>query len=137
MTTLIYQDAKSHKFWTVEQHEKELHLRWGKVGSQGQSRTKDFANVEGATLEKDRLIKEKQKKGYVLDEAPPAPAVQVEASAPVETAPVTQTGQHPPWLLDSEAIPFPESMAATAFSHRLLPTPALQAYCARYCILNT
>ena len=128
MTTLIYQDAKSHKFWTVEQHEKELHLRWGKVGSQGQSRTKDFANVEGAALEKDKLIKEKQKKGYVVEEGTPAPTAQVKASTPVEAAPATQTGQRPPWLLDSEAIPFPESMAATAFSHRLLPTPARQAY---------
>lgn len=128
MTTLVYQDAKSHKFWTVEQHEQELHLCWGKVGSQGQSRTKSFANADGAALEKDKLIKEKQKKGYVIEEETHAPAPHVAASAPVEASPVTQRGQRPPWLLNSEAIPFPENIAVWAFSHRLLPTPTWYTY---------
>ena len=127
MTTLVFQDAKSHKFWTVEQHEKELHLSWGKVGSQGQSRTKTFANAEGATQEKDKLIKEKQKKGYVIEDETGAPAPQAQASTSAKAS-TPQTAQRPPWLLESEAIPFPEEMAASAFSHRLLPTPTRQTY---------
>ncbi|MFP1495527.1 WGR domain-containing protein [Escherichia coli] len=45
MKTYIYQDEKSHKFWAVEQQENELHITWGKVGSNGQSQVKSFANA--------------------------------------------------------------------------------------------
>lgn len=40
MRHFIYQDEKSHKFWAVEQQGNELHISWGKVGTQGQSRVK-------------------------------------------------------------------------------------------------
>ncbi len=40
MKTYIYQDEKSHKFWAVEQQENELHISWGKVGTNGQSQIK-------------------------------------------------------------------------------------------------
>lgn len=42
MKTYIYQDEKSHKFWAVEQQDNELHIRWGKVGTNGQSQIKSF-----------------------------------------------------------------------------------------------
>ncbi len=37
MKIYIYQDEKSHKFWAVEQQGNELHISWGKVGTNGQS----------------------------------------------------------------------------------------------------
>ncbi len=40
MRHFIYQDEKSHKFWAVEQQGNELHISWGKVGTQGQSQVK-------------------------------------------------------------------------------------------------
>ncbi len=40
MKTYIYQDEKSHKFWAVEQQGNELHINWGKVGTNGQSQVK-------------------------------------------------------------------------------------------------
>ncbi len=40
MKTYIYQDEKSHKFWAVEQQDNELHISWGKVGTNGQSQVK-------------------------------------------------------------------------------------------------
>ncbi|EKH0140696.1 TPA: WGR domain-containing protein, partial [Shigella flexneri] len=40
MRHFIYQDEKSHKFWTVEQQGNELHISWGKVGTKGQSQIK-------------------------------------------------------------------------------------------------
>ena len=43
MKTYIYQDEKSHKFWAVEQQGNELHINWGKVGTNGQSQVKSFA----------------------------------------------------------------------------------------------
>ena len=36
MRHFIYQDEKSHKFWAVEQQGNELHINWGKVGTNGQ-----------------------------------------------------------------------------------------------------
>lgn len=40
MRHFIYQDEKSHKFWAVEQQGNELHISWGKVGTQEQSQVK-------------------------------------------------------------------------------------------------
>lgn len=40
MRHFIYQDEKSHKFWAVEQQGNELHISWGKVGTNGQNRVK-------------------------------------------------------------------------------------------------
>ena len=65
MKTYIYQDEKSHKFWAVEQQGNELHISWGKVGTQGQSQVKNFADVAAAEKAKLKLIAEKTKKGYV------------------------------------------------------------------------
>lgn len=69
MTTLIYQDEKSHKFWTIEQKKQELHLNWGRVGTQGQSQIKSFDDEEQAGKAREKLIKEKTRKGYVAQEA--------------------------------------------------------------------
>lgn len=40
MRHFIYQDEKSHKFWAVKQQGNELHISWGKVGTNGQSQVK-------------------------------------------------------------------------------------------------
>ena len=48
MKTYIYQDEKSHKFWAVEQQGNELHISWGKVGTNGQSQVKSFADAAAA-----------------------------------------------------------------------------------------
>ena len=70
-----YQDSKSHKFWEIERKGKKLNVRYGKVGSEGQKRTKELSSTAEAQREYDSLIKAKQKKGYVLEgKAPSAPA---------------------------------------------------------------
>ncbi len=48
MRHFIYQDEKSHKFWAVEQQGNELHINWGKVGTNGQSQVKSFADAAAA-----------------------------------------------------------------------------------------
>lgn len=42
MRHFIFQDEKSHKFWAVEQQGNELHINWGKVGTNGQSQVKSL-----------------------------------------------------------------------------------------------
>ena len=63
MKTYIYQDEKSHKFWAVEQQGNELHINWGKVGTNGQSQVKSFADAAAAAKAELKLIAEKTKKG--------------------------------------------------------------------------
>lgn len=90
MTTLIYQDEKSHKFWTIEQKETELHLNWGRVGTQGQSQIKTFDDRDQATQARDKLIKEKTKKGYRSEgsgDQPASPAAKKVATAKKVAAP--------------------------------------------------
>ena len=64
MKIYIYQDEKSHKFWAVEQQGNELHISWGKVGTNGQSQVKSFADAAAAEKAELKLVAEKVKKGY-------------------------------------------------------------------------
>lgn len=66
----IYQDEKSHKFWDIETNGTDLTVQYGKVGTTGQSQTKQFTSEEECKKAADKLIAEKTKKGYVA----PAPA---------------------------------------------------------------
>ena len=59
-----YSDGKSRKFWQIEQAESELLIRWGKLGTAGQSQVKQFDDDAQATAAMDKLIAEKTKKGY-------------------------------------------------------------------------
>jgi predicted DNA-binding WGR domain protein len=64
-------DSKSTKFWEVEQQGSAVHLRWGKIGANGQSKVKELDSKEDATKEVEKLIKQKTKKGYVEADAMP------------------------------------------------------------------
>ncbi|VUT01368.1 DUF4132 domain-containing protein [Klebsiella spallanzanii] len=108
MKIFIYQDDKSHKFWSVEQQANELHLRWGKVGSNGQSQVKAFADSAAAAKAEQKLINEKVKKGYLPQEAPTT-----------EQEPVIDASAL--WLADDAVITLPEDIAEEALSHRDRP----------------
>jgi DNA ligase-1 len=54
----------SHKFWEISASGVALTTRWGKAGTEGQSKTKEFASVEKREAEAAKLIAEKTKKGY-------------------------------------------------------------------------
>src|SRR5262245_37031650 len=71
MRTFSYSDARSHKFWNIEQDGKKVIVRYGREGSQGQTQEKQFASEAAAQAEHDRLIAEKLKKGY-RETTPPA-----------------------------------------------------------------
>jgi len=64
---LIYQDDKSNKFWEVEVKGKEMIVRYGKIGSEGQVAVKQFASTSGAETAAGKAIAEKIKKGYLDD----------------------------------------------------------------------
>ncbi|HGU4602598.1 TPA: WGR domain-containing protein, partial [Escherichia coli] len=116
MKTYIYQDEKSHKFWAVEQQENELHITWGKVGSNGQSQVKSFADATAAEKAELKLIAEKVKKGYV--EQVDANAHSHDASAKKvlvteEKASINRQAATNglPWLADNDPIILPPNIA--------------------------
>ncbi len=62
---LIYMDAKSSKFWTIEVSGCQHTVSYGRIGSAGQSSTKTFPKEEAALKDAEKLVKEKLGKGYV------------------------------------------------------------------------
>jgi predicted DNA-binding WGR domain protein len=62
---LIYMDAKSSKFWTIELAGTSHTVTYGRIGTDGQSLTKSFPSPEAARKEMDKLVAEKLGKGYV------------------------------------------------------------------------
>ena len=70
---LIYMDAKSSKFWNIQLAGSSHTVTYGRIGSDGQSATKEFASEELARKDAEKLVKEKLAKGYV-EAAAEAPA---------------------------------------------------------------
>ncbi|HET9955980.1 MAG TPA: WGR and DUF4132 domain-containing protein [Polyangiaceae bacterium] len=65
MRRLEFSEGSSSKFWQVEQKGGSLLIQWGKIGTNGQAQTKEFADETKAKSEADKLIAEKKKKGYI------------------------------------------------------------------------
>lgn len=62
----------SNKYWEICVETSAVRVRYGRIGTAGQSQTKPFPTRRDAKDEAERLIRTKLKKGYV--EASPAPA---------------------------------------------------------------
>ena len=62
--SLVCQDAKSNKFWNIETNDKTYTTSWGRIGTVGQSKKKNFYNKKTCEKEANKLIASKVKKGY-------------------------------------------------------------------------
>lgn len=138
MRHFIFQDEKSHKFWAVEQQGNELHINWGKVGTNGQSQVKSFADAAAAEKAELKLIAEKVKKGYVEElSSPSQPAIKIE-TIEVDTTGVAETtvvfdqsmvaepAETPcPWLTDDSTIHLSEKKSQEALPSRRFPGDAV------------
>lgn len=72
---LIYMDAKSSKFWTIEQQGVGHTVTYGRIGTKGQTSSKTFESEQAAKKDAEKLIKEKLAKGYVeADQASTSPS---------------------------------------------------------------
>jgi predicted DNA-binding WGR domain protein len=58
------ESGPSKKFWTVAVGSKDASFTWGRIGTDGQTKTKMFPNTGAMKSEVDALIGEKLKKGY-------------------------------------------------------------------------
>ena len=83
-----FKDDKSSKFWDITLSGDEVTTNWGRIGTDGQSKTKSFADDAVAKKEYEKQIKSKTKKGYALAvgsgavAAPPAAARAASAANP-------------------------------------------------------
>jgi predicted DNA-binding WGR domain protein len=62
---LEFKDDKSSKFWEITSFEKSFTVRYGKIGTNGQTQTKEFSSVEEAEKAAEIILKEKLNKGYI------------------------------------------------------------------------
>ena len=56
---------RAEKYWEITQVGKNVTVRFGKIGADGQLKVKEFETKEEAEAEVAKLIKEKTKKGYI------------------------------------------------------------------------
>jgi DNA ligase-1 len=60
-----FAEGSSSKFWEIELRGNHHIVRFGKNGTEGQTRTKSFVSPEAACRDAEQLIVEKTRKGYV------------------------------------------------------------------------
>ncbi|PHS05031.1 MAG: hypothetical protein COA78_15785 [Blastopirellula sp.] len=61
---LQFDDGTSSKFWEIVVDGASHTVRFGRIGTDGQKKTKDFSSTAEAQQSCDRLIQQKTKKGY-------------------------------------------------------------------------
>ena len=64
----------SNKFWEVTVDDRAVTIRWGRIGTSGQTRIKRFDSAAEAIAHRDKQLGAKLKKGYLIDAPAPAPA---------------------------------------------------------------
>lgn len=64
-TRLEYVQGKSSKFWEISVSGKSVTVRFGRIGTTGQSTTRTHANEAAARKDADGMIQKKLKAGYV------------------------------------------------------------------------
>ncbi|HLL22344.1 MAG TPA: WGR domain-containing protein, partial [Kofleriaceae bacterium] len=54
----------SSKFWAIEQRGRSITVRFGRIGTEGQTKVTSFATASEAQIAHDKLVAEKRRKGY-------------------------------------------------------------------------
>ena len=92
-----YEDEKSNKFWEIEMTDLSHTVRFGKIGTRGQEKTREFDSSEKARASYDKLIAEKLKKGYVetgeSSESPEPEKTEEKQTASKKPEPVAKTAE--------------------------------------------
>ncbi len=83
--SLVFKDGTSNKFWRIAQDGYRQTVCFGRVGTDGQTQTKEFGSEDDAKKSCEKLIAEKRKKGYVDDSAIPGAAATAGATASVKS----------------------------------------------------
>ena len=57
-------EGKSSKFWQIGSHDTQVTVRFGRIGTEGQTQVKSFPDVMAAERHVEKLVAQKTKKGY-------------------------------------------------------------------------
>src|SRR5580765_8280390 len=90
------QDGASNKFWAIELGGKTFTVQFGRMGTDGQTQTKDFGSEAAAKAAYDKLVAEKVKKGYkeaTASEAGAAGAGSRVTDKPAKAIPATKPAE--------------------------------------------
>ncbi len=69
--SFTFEEGNSRKFWEVSTNGSALTVRFGRIGTDGQTQLKSFSSPDAAQAEAAKLIGSKLKKGYVEGGAAP------------------------------------------------------------------
>jgi predicted DNA-binding WGR domain protein len=117
MSRYALSEGGSDKFWEVAVDGATLTVRFGRIGSAGQTRSKVFADATAAEREKAKLVKEKTGKGYApAGEAAAMPKLAAAAPAAIAPAAPEPAAEPPALPLAADAPP------GTLFAAEPLPT---------------
>lgn len=90
MRRFEYHDDKSSKFWEIGRSGSEVTTAWGRVGTTGQRKTKDFGTEAKAEAAVDKQVRTKMGKGYAEPGGAPT-----DTPAPTESAPASSAAPAP------------------------------------------
>jgi predicted DNA-binding WGR domain protein len=115
-----YTEGTSQKFWSISLDGKSHTVRFGRLGSSGQTQTKEFATEAEARKSYDKLIQEKLKKGYV-ERGTGAGGQGSGVSRHAQRAPAEGRGQKAEGSQEDSAVPSPQPPTP---QHLNTPTPS-------------
>ncbi|MGF3023128.1 DUF4132 domain-containing protein [Methylobacterium aquaticum] len=110
--------GSSSKFWEAGTEGNVLTVRFGRLGTQGQSKARSFSDPAAARAELDRLVREKTGKGYTPAGAPNGAATPLSAAPDVARPDVAEA----PPTVPIRKTPRVEEARAALFSTPPLPT---------------
>ena len=99
-------DGKSEKFWAIRLDGAAHTVEFGRIGTAGQTQTKEFDSEDAAKKSCEKLIAEKTKKGYV----------EVTATGAVPAASAQETAKKTPDKAAVKTEPLPAAWVATVFT---------------------
>lgn len=130
MRRFEFEEGGSSKFWEVAVEGAAMTVRFGKIGTDGQTKTKSFGSDADAKKEADKLVLEKTKKGYSevgASETKAATVVVTPAAKPSKQAPVASTppaaaaAASPPPAAPVAAVSTPSATLASGEAVRFAP----------------
>lgn len=121
-------EGTASKFWEVEVSGTELTVHFGRIGTAGQSKTKDMGSAAAAEKERDKLVREKTGKGYARVGSAPASAP-VSAAAPARPAAPAAPAAAPAAPVAPPPLPAPDIRHKPEPSTTAAPTGPLPAPC--------
>jgi predicted DNA-binding WGR domain protein len=109
-----FTEGTSNKFWIIELEGDAFTVRFGRIGTDGQTQEKEFGTEAEALKAYEKLIAEKIKKGY--EEVGAACAATGSAKTHVAKAPKTKKAGEPKKIVAEEPKPETETQAAAVVS---------------------